>query len=316
MRTNRCLRIIGDPSHSSLHTAVMPRSQALGSSSGTIIIEPSSIESPDESFVQAVPDVESPALTSSPGMYHVGSILCLQFDSQILVSGSSDGTSIVYSIEDNYHPIHRLRHHDSAVLAVSFDERHIVSSSKDTTICVWDRTSGQMLRQLLGHEGPVNAMEMRGGRIVSTGGDGIIKVWDLESGNCIQEFDGQWRGLACLHFSENRRWIATGGNDHIGRLWNAATGQCVQQYEGHGNLLRSLHLNDREGRLVSTSYDCTVKVWDLATGNLLIDFLRWTTGIFLCVQADYRRIIASSLDGKVYIMDFGAGLRDVEMLQV
>lgn len=97
------------------------------------------------------------ARSSSTSEYHKASVLCLQFDQEILVSGSSDHSCIVWSLP-SYTPIRRLRHHTAGVLDVCFDDKHIVSCSKDTTICVWDRKTGALVRQLAGHCGPVNAV--------------------------------------------------------------------------------------------------------------------------------------------------------------
>ena len=93
----------------------------------------------------------------STAEHHSASVLCLQFDDEILVSGSSDHTCIIWSLP-SYTPLQRLRHHTAGVLDVCFDKKHIVTCSKDTTICVWDRKTGGLLRQFTGHCGPVNAV--------------------------------------------------------------------------------------------------------------------------------------------------------------
>jgi len=61
-----------------------------------------------------------PQLVSFPE-HHMASILCLQYDDEILVTGSSDSTCIVYDINNSYRPIRRLRHHTAAVLDLAFD---------------------------------------------------------------------------------------------------------------------------------------------------------------------------------------------------
>ncbi len=88
-----------------------------------------------------------PALVSFP-MHHKASILCLQYDDRILVTGSSDSTCIVYNVRSGYRPIRRLHHHNAAVLDLVFDEKHIVTLLKDISICVWDRATGNLIKQL------------------------------------------------------------------------------------------------------------------------------------------------------------------------
>jgi F-box and WD-40 domain protein 1/11 len=257
----------------------------------------------------------------APQDYHNASILCLQYDSEILVTGSSDFTCIVWSIRDNYKPMWRLRGHAAGVLDVCIDERYIVTCSKDTTIVVWDRKTGDMLKRLAGHRGPVNAVQMRGNLLASASGDGMSKLWNIGSGVCIKEFSSRDRGLACVEFSEDGRTIFAGGNDQVIYEYNTNTGKVVRQLKGHKGLVRSLHLDSANRRIVSGSYDMSVKVWDGKSGTssddggLKINFEGWTTSWMLAAKSDYRKIVCTSQDGRVVIIDFGFGLDGADMLE-
>ncbi|KAK4223291.1 WD40-repeat-containing domain protein [Podospora fimiseda] len=250
----------------------------------------------------------------APPIHHKASILCLQYDDEILVTGSSDSTCIVYNIKAGYRPVRRLSHHSAAVLDLVFDEKHIVTCSKDITICVWDRATGQLIRQLRGHTGPVNAVQMRGNTIVSCSGDFRVKLWNIDTGKNIREFLGHSKGLACSQFSEDGRYIASAGNDKIIRIWDANTGECVREMKAHTNLVRSLHVDSISGRLVSGSYDSDIKVWDMETGQALLDFPKWHASWVLSAKSDYRRIISSGQDPKILILDFGASVKGIDEL--
>ncbi|PHH79232.1 hypothetical protein CDD82_2530 [Ophiocordyceps australis] len=247
--------------------------------------------------------------------HHKASILCLQYDDEILVTGSSDATCIVYDINNGYQPIRRLRHHTAAVLDLAFDKKHIVTCSKDISICVWDRETGHLLRQLRGHSGPVNAVQMRGNTIVSCSGDFRVKLWNIDTGKNIREFVGHTKGLACSQFSEDGRYVASAGNDKVIRIWDANTGECLREMKAHNNLVRSLYIDSVSGRLVSGSYDTDIKVWDMETGNQLLDFPRWHASWVLSAKSDYRRIVSTGQDPKILIMDFGAGVDGIELLE-
>jgi F-box and WD-40 domain protein 1/11 len=251
----------------------------------------------------------------APPMHHKASILCLQYDDRILVTGTSDSTCIVYSLADNYRPVRRLRHHSAAVLDLVFDDKHIVTCSKDVSICVWDRATGALVRQLRGHSGPVNAVQMRGNTIVSCSGDFRVKLWNIDTGKNIREFLGHSKGLACSQFSEDGRYIASAGNDKVIRVWDANTGECVREMKAHDNLVRSLHVDSVSGRLVSASYDSDIKVWDMETGQPLLDFPKWHSSWVLSAKSDYRRIVSSGQDPKILILDFGHGVKGIEMLE-
>lgn len=256
----------------------------------------------------------TPALVSFP-THHKASILCLQYDEEILVTGSSDSTCIVYKVKSGYRPVRRLRHHTAAVLDLVFDEKHIVTCSKDVSICVWDREAGTLLRRLKGHSGPVNAVQMRGNTIVSCSGDFRVKLWNIDTGKNIREFAGHTKGLACSQFSEDGRYIASAGNDKVIRIWDANTGECLREMKAHDGLVRTLHIDSVSGRLVSGSYDTDIKVFDMETGAQLLDFPKWHASWVLSAKSDYRRVVSTGQDPKILILDFGAGVRGIEALE-
>ncbi|KAI3177033.1 hypothetical protein DTO027I6_1932 [Penicillium roqueforti] len=303
-----CKKIIGPPAARTFRDGPVnnPTFQATGKAPFMTITPP--WPTPDEIAAITTP-------LEKESIYHSASILCLQFDEEIMVTGSSDFTCIMYDVKDDYRPIRRLSGHQAGVLDVCFDDRYIVSCSKDTTICVWDRNTGALLRQLNGHEGPVNAVQLRGDLIVSASGDGVAKMWNVISGQCVKEFTSKDRGLACVEFSDDGRTILTGGNDRIIYQFDANTGELVNELHGHSGLIRSLHLDSANKRIISGSYDMSVKVFDRDTGNMSIDFPGWTTSWMLSVQSDYRRIVATSQDSRAVIMDFGYGIDGIDLLE-
>lgn len=267
-------------------------------------------------FTKIISPESTPAhTTNSSDLYHWGSILCLQYNDSIMVTGSSDCTCIVWDLTCGYRPVRRLRHHTAGVLDVCFDSKYIVSCSKDTTICLWDQATGEFLRKLSGHRGPVNAVQLRGDLVVSASGDGVAKLWNLTSGLCIKEFPSKDRGMACVEFSPDSRTVLAGGNDQVIYQFDTTTGELVRELTGHRNLVRSLHLDSANGRIVSGSYDHSVKAYDVSTGENIVDFMGWTTSWILSAKADYRRIVATSQDSRAVVMDFGYGLKGAELLE-
>ncbi|KAE8451969.1 hypothetical protein EG329_002133 [Mollisiaceae sp. DMI_Dod_QoI] len=266
-----------------------------------------------------LPDCERAAECTPPTasfpVHHNQSILCLQYDEDILVTGSSDSTCIVYDIKNGYTPIQRLLHHTGAVLDLAFDENYIVTCSKDASICVWDRESGVMLKQLRGHTGPVNAVQLRGNTIVSCSGDFKVKLWNIDTGKNIKELTGHTKGLACSQFSDDSRFIASAGNDKIINIWDANTGENLKSITAHEGLVRSLYIDSISGRLISGSYDQDIKVFDMASGKTLLDFPKWHGSWILGAKSDYRRIISTGQDPKVLIMDFGKTIKGIDKLE-
>ena len=303
-----CLKVIG-----------APQDPAAPSPVGPLVINQDP-ESPGSSpFISicppARPATDLMANDSEDNIYHNASILCLQYDDQIMVTGSSDASCIVWDVRNDYKPICRLRGHTAGVLDVCFNDKYIISCSKDTNICVWDRQTFELLKTLTDHGGPVNAVQLRGHLVVSASGDGAAKLWNLKSFSCIKEFKSRDRGLACIEFSEDARTILAGGNDQVIYQFDANTGELLKEYKGHSGLVRSLHLDSANNRVVSGSYDQSVKVFDTETGELSIDLPGWTTSWMLSAKSDYRRIVATSQDSRAVIMDFGYGLDGIDLLE-
>lgn len=298
--TYECIQVLGVPTINGVPTPPFPASIAGRGQRPfkRVFPPPTSIE---------------PAASSS-SLHHQGSILCLQYNEDRLVTGSSDCTCIVWDVKAGYRPLRRLRHHVAGVLDVCFDSKHIVTCSKDTMICLWDQETGDFLRKLSGHRGPVNAIQMRGDLVVSASGDGVAKLWNLTSGLCIKEFQSKDRGMACVEFSPDARTILAGGNDQVIYQFNTSTGELMRELNGHKGLVRSLHLDSANGRVVSGSYDTSVKAYDLGNGKNIVDFMGWTTSWILSAKADYRRIIATSQDRRIVVMDFGFELPGIELL--
>lgn len=239
-----------------------------------------------------------------PTEWHDASILCLQYDDKILVTGSSDSDLLIWDIK-TYQPIKRLRKHTGGVLDVALDAKHIVSCSKDSRIIVWDRETLQPKGDLTGHRGPVNAVQLRGHLLVSASGDGIARLWDLNKMKLVQEFSAKERGLAAVEFSEDMKYVLAGGNDNITYKFETETGREVMQFTGHSQLVRSLWLDSANDRVVSGSYDLDLRVYDFVTGEELWRGEEWTTSWMLAAKSDYRRIVATSQDGRILLVDFG-----------
>jgi len=260
------------------------------------------------SFHSAVASVNGTVYGNSiyhtPEYWHDASILCLQYDENILVTGSSDSDLIVWDVK-TYEPIRRLQAHTGGVLDVALDAKHIVSCSKDSKIHIWNRETFEITGTLEGHRGPVNAVQLRGKFIVSASGDGVARLWNIETNKLIKEFSQKERGLAAVEFSEDMKYVLAGGNDHITYKFETETGREVAQFTGHTQLVRSLWMDSANNRVVSGSYDLDLRVYDFDTATEIWRAEDWTTSWMLAAKSDYRRIVATSQDGRVLVIDFG-----------
>ena len=78
---------------------------------------------------------------------HTSLVGQLQMSSNTLVTGGSDGSVRVWSLE-TFSPIHRLAAHDNSVTSLQFDEHRIVSGGSDGRVKIWDLQAGTLIREL------------------------------------------------------------------------------------------------------------------------------------------------------------------------
>lgn len=239
---------------------------------------------------------------------HSGSVLCLEYDDEILITGSSDSSCIIWDM-DKYRPIQQVYRHSGGILDISMDKKHIVSCSKDNTVCVWYRSEYSkygLKRRLIGHNGPVNSVQLNGNHVLSAGGDACVILWSISNGARIREFKGNDRGLACVQLSPCGTKVFSGGNDACIRVWDIDTGACLNVLEGHTDLVRSMHIFSN--KMITGSYDQTIRVWDVDSGETIREFKGWHGSWIFSAKADSRRIISTSLGIKPVILDFGHDL--------
>lgn len=214
-------------------------------------------------------------LVRKPLVGHIGSVLCLQFDSDpeedIIVSGSSDSDVIIWKFSTG-EIIQRLANaHRESVLNVKFDKRILVTCSKDKTIKIFNRRplkSGDqgynvspvpitirkygyemapeldiipaftMIGVLDGHNAAVNAVQIVDNEVVSASGDRQIKVWDWHTGVCIRTFVGHQKGIACVQYDGKR--IVSGSSDNEVKVFCRETGVEVASLKAHTDLVRTV----------------------------------------------------------------------------
>lgn len=145
---------------------------------------------------------------------HTGSVLCLQYDDKVIISGSSDSTVRVWDVNTG-EMVNTLIHHCEAVLHLRFNNGMMVTCSKDRSIAVWDMTSPSEItlrRVLVGHRAAVNVVDFDEKYIVSASGDRTIKVWNTHNCEFVRTLNGHKRGIACLQYRD--RLVVSGSSDN------------------------------------------------------------------------------------------------------
>ncbi|EUB55961.1 F-box/WD repeat-containing protein [Echinococcus granulosus] len=187
---------------------------------------------------------------------HTGSVLCLQYEGNLLISGSSDSKVRIWDLSTG-ECLHILDKHYEAVLHLRFRNNVLVTCSKDRNIAVWDMDALPKeihLRVILsGHRAAVNVVDFDERYIVSASGDRTIKVWqtDTSTTSPVRTLSGHRRGIACLQY--RAPYVVSGSSDFTIRIWAIETGVCFRVLEGHDELVRCIRFDSK--RIVSGAYD-------------------------------------------------------------
>ncbi len=212
---------------------------------------------------------------------HKGPVSAVAFspNGQWVVSGSSDGTAVVWEAATGRQTA-RFGHKD-AVWAVAFspDGKWVVSGSVDGTAVVWEATTGREVARFE-HKDWVNAVAFspHGRWVVSGAGDGTAVVWEAATGREVARFEHEGPVLA-VAFSPDGKWVVSGSGDNTAVVWEAATGREVAWFK-HRHEVAAVAFSPDGKWVVSRSSDGAV-VWEAATGREVARFehKKWVTAV-------------------------------------
>lgn len=222
---------------------------------------------------------------SSDGSYRAGGsdpgVLCLQFDDDVLVNGSTDGAVRVWDLKRAC--VDTLRGHGVAeVTAIKIwsgslpcltrvgARKFVLSASADWTIKLWDVGSRSCLRTFAWHLARVTSLAFvqpaspwlnnvaDGPVLVSASLDNSLGVWDIDAAKCIQTLLGHTQGVAAVATDGVR--VVSASCDSTVRVWNAK-GDCIMTLEGNGPGFSCVQVGE-EG--IVCGLDGEVKVWSFA----------------------------------------------------
>lgn len=236
---------------------------------------------------------------------HGGPIWALDFDNEVLVSGSYDKCIKIWSIL-NGNCRATLRGHSEWVSGIKLRHKYIASCSWDATIRIWKldetRYSGQMLTKLISQNGnAIYCIEWSRDKnfIVSGCRHQAVQIWDLQKEKMIKTFMGHTKQVYCLQMTNNL--ILSGSADRSIKMWDPRTAACLATFTNHMGPVMKLQYDDH--KLISAGYDKQVRIFDLRARKQLHSLSGHSKVIF-SLQYDHRKIITGSADKRVLVWNF------------
>ncbi|MBI1747734.1 MAG: hypothetical protein HYR55_14270 [Acidobacteria bacterium] len=223
-------------------------------------------------------------------------------DGRRVVSGSSDGTLMIWSAE-TYQLITTLRDHESAVLCVAWSPngRFIASGSMDETVKIWNPDTYQVIGTYEGHNGRVLTLAIApdNRRIASGSFDGDVHIWDVQSFERLHARPNPSSQVWAVAWSPNGRQLAV-GMERTAEIWNTETYELTRSLTGYNWYVYSLVWSPNGDRLACGGYG-EIKIWNTQTYAVLSTIRQLDRILAIEWSRDGQRIISGSSDTTILI---------------
>ncbi len=243
--------------------------------------------------------------------FHLDSVTCIDINDRYLVSGSSDGSCIVWKLPD-FKPIHRLTIPTQVINyliinGVALYNDYIVCSEV-RYISIWKSSLDNFehqpqfnLQHNLKVPGFVRSICVHNGIIYSLESS-VVRSSNIETGQIIQEFRYQY----IRSFTINNHYLFIGEHDKL-TVRNLQTDEITKISD---QLTPDLCIiNDK---LVTIDIDYTIRIWNIGDQKFIKEYknLKYKRSLFsfLKICADTKRIVVVTLED-IAIYDFTEKLR-------
>eukprot|EP01117_Protostelium_nocturnum_P010084 TRINITY_DN3599_c0_g1_i2.p1 TRINITY_DN3599_c0_g1~~TRINITY_DN3599_c0_g1_i2.p1 ORF type:complete len:408 (-),score=73.25 TRINITY_DN3599_c0_g1_i2:177-1355(-) len=201
---------------------------------------------------------------------------------------------------------------DSRCITLVGSEFIAIPQSDSSTLHIWSWKKSQPHIKCTMPEKAGSIISSIDGQYCVMGGiSGTIYVWQVATGHLLKSWEGHYKKVTCLSFTEDDSFLVSGGEDATIHVWNISSilhsfdSSVVKPYStwsDHSLSITSLYcgFGGMNGRIVSTSKDRTCKIWDIPSKTLLATLV-FPTGIECCCMDNAERFLfAGGIDGKIY----------------
>lgn len=112
--------------------------------------------------------------------------------------------------------------------------------------------------------------------------DCMISLWDLQTGKHKRSLEGHSKGVCCLSYSPEYRFLVSGGFDFDVIVWNPYVEHLILRLPGHTNSICGVEIVADSPQLVTADVDGVIRVWDVRNFACVQTFTvedRWKAGI-------------------------------------
>ena len=169
---------------------------------------------------------------------HTNGVMCLQFDDEILMTGSYDTTAKLWDITST-HVIRTFEGHTMGIRCLQFTDSTLLTGSLDKTIRVWNRHTGECIKILQGHHDGVIALHMDDNILVSGSIDTTVRVWYFQENKALT-LRGHRNWVNAVKIDAKSRTVFSASDDLAIKLWDLDTNSVIKTLSGHGGFIQQI----------------------------------------------------------------------------
>lgn len=169
---------------------------------------------------------------------HTNGVMCLQFEDNILATGSYDATIKIWDINTG-EEIRTLRGHSCGIRCLQFDDTKLISGSLDHRIKIWNWRTGECISTYAGHSGGVLSVHFDSTILVSGSMDNTVRIWNFKD-KSARSLRGHTDWVNCVKVDTLSRTVFTASDDLTARLWDLDTGRPIQTFWAHAGQVQQV----------------------------------------------------------------------------
>jgi WD40 repeat protein len=234
---------------------------------------------------------------------HKGPASCVAYspDSKSIVSGSDDGTLIIWNANTGEEMKKlEVKGSNSIIEGVAYSPngQYIVSGSRGKTLIIWDAHTGKEITSLIGHTRYIRcvAYSPDGNCIVSGAEDETLIIWDAHTGQEKNKLIGQSGWIQCVAYSPDSKYIVSGSGDGNLIIWDAHTGKEKNKLIGHERSVNCVAYSPDGNCIISGSDDGTLIIWNADTGGEITSLMGHSFIECVTYSPDGNHIVSGSAD--------------------